>query len=188
VSLNFIQNFYQENKSSIDDLSINKFTTDFLTGKKTKINCPKAKIIDMYGFNKSNFMITEKVFEILAESGGICINRQKNKTEEKFLYNHSEFDPTEEGLDINEKGVYLSFEKPFLLVNNKYPWYMLHIETIHEDYRKFIIEKLIEKLNEKSIKPDYLEYSKNQLEEKLGIKLIFKLNNGTANWNYDETD
>jgi hypothetical protein len=34
-------------------------------------------------------MITEKVFEILGEGGGICINRQKNKTEEKFLYNLS---------------------------------------------------------------------------------------------------
>ena len=173
---------------SIDNLSKNTFTTDFLSGEKTKINYPKAKIIDMYGFNKSNFMITEKVFEILGEGGGICINRQKNKTEEKFLYNHSEFDPTEEGLDVNEKGVYPSFEKSFQLINNKYPWYVLHIETIHEDYRKFVIEKLIEKLNEKSIKPDYLEYTKNQLEERLGIKLTFKLNNGKTIWNYTETD
>jgi hypothetical protein len=184
ASLCFIHNFYQENKFSIDDLSINTFTTNFLTGKKTKINYPKAKIIDTYGYNKSNFMMTEKVFEILGEGGGICINRQKNKTEEKFLYNHSEFGPAEEELDINEQGVYSSFEKPFLLVNNKYPWYMLHIETIHEDYRKFIIEKLIEKLNERSITPDYLEYSKNQLEEKLGIKLTFKLNNGKTIWDY----
>lgn len=145
-------------------------------------------MIDMYGFNKSNFMTTEKVFEVLAEGGEICISRQKNKTEEKFLYNHNEFDPTEEGLDINEKGVYPSFDKPFHLVNNKYPWYMLHVETIHEDYRVFIIEKLIEKLNEKSIKPDYFKYSKNRLEEKLGIKLIFKLNNSKAIWNYAETD
>jgi len=37
--------------------------------------------------------------------------QKKNKTEEKFLYNHSEFEPTEEGLDINENGVYQSFEK-----------------------------------------------------------------------------
>jgi len=95
VSLSFIHNFYQENKSQIDNLSNITFTTEFISGKKTKINYPKAKIIDMYGFNKSNFMITEKVFEILGEGGGICITRQKNKKEEKFLYNHSEFDPTE---------------------------------------------------------------------------------------------
>jgi len=187
ASLSYIQNFYQENKSSIDNLSNNTYTTDFLSAKKTNINYPKAKIIDMYGFNKSNFMPTEKVFEILGEGGGICINRQKSKTEERFLYNHNEFDPTEEGLDINENGEYQSFEKPFQLINNKYPWYMLHIETVHNDYRKFIIDKLIEKLNAESIMPDYLEYSKNRLEESLGIIITFKLNNGKTIWNYTET-
>jgi len=33
-----------------------------------------------------------------------------------------------------------------------------------------------------------LEYSKNQLEERLRIKLTFKLNNGKTIWNYAETD
>lgn len=186
VSLGFILNFYQENKSSIDNLSNNTFTTDFLSGKKTKINYPKAKIIDMYGFNKSNFMTTEIVFEIIGEGGGICIYRQKNKTEQNFLYNHSEFDPTEEGLDVNKKGEYHDFTKPFQLINNLYPWYMLHVETVHEDYRKYIIEKLIEKLNANSIKPDYLENSKNQLEEVLRIKLDFTLNKSKSNWKYTE--
>ena len=51
-SLNFIHAFYKENSLLIDNLSINTFTTDFLTGEKTKINYPKAKIIDMYGFSK----------------------------------------------------------------------------------------------------------------------------------------
>lgn len=182
ASLSFIHNFYQENNSSIDNLSYNTFTTDFLSGKKTKLNYPKAKIIDMYGFNKSNFISTEIVFEILGEGGGLCITRQKNKTEEKFLYNHSEFDPTEEGPGINEKGEYQSFEKPFQLINNKYPWYILHIETVHSDYRKFIIEELIKKLNAESIRPDYLEYSKYRLEESLGIKITSKLNNGKTIW------
>lgn len=187
VSLAFIHNFYQENKSSIDYLSINTFTTDFLTGEKTKLNYPKAKIIDMYGFNKRNFMITEKVFEVLGEGGGICIMRQKNEKSEKFIYHHNEFDPTEEGLDINEKGEYSSFEKPFQLVNDKYPWYMLYIETVHEDYRKFVIEKLIEKLNEKLVKPDYFGYSKNEWEERLGIKITYNLYKGKTIWGYTET-
>ena len=54
-SLGFISRFYQENKDSIDKLSENTSTTDFATGKKTAIKYPKAKIIDMYGFNK-NFL------------------------------------------------------------------------------------------------------------------------------------
>jgi len=188
VSLSFIQNFYRENKSSIDNLSNNTFTTDFLSGKKTEIKYPKAKIIDMYGFNKSNFMVTEKVFEIFGEGGGICINRQKNKTDEKFIYEHSEFDPTDEGLDIDRKDVYLSFEKPFQLINNRYPWYMLHIETVHKDYRNYIIDNLIEKLNEKSINPDYLNYSKMKLEHILKIELKCKLNNNKPIWSYTKTD
>lgn len=49
-SLNFIKTFYESNKTTIDKLSADTFTTDFMTGQKTTINYPKAKIIDMYGF------------------------------------------------------------------------------------------------------------------------------------------
>ena len=49
-SLNIIKEFYDSNKQAIDCLSKQTFTTDFLTGEKTEINYPKAKIIDMYGF------------------------------------------------------------------------------------------------------------------------------------------
>lgn len=49
-SLTFIKKFYEVNKTAIDNLSKQTFTTDFATGQKTKINYPKAKIIDMYGF------------------------------------------------------------------------------------------------------------------------------------------
>ena len=49
-SLTCIKDFYDTNKLAIDKLSKETFTTDFLTGQKTTINYPKAKIIDMYGF------------------------------------------------------------------------------------------------------------------------------------------
>lgn len=49
-SLNMIKEFYLSNKTTIDKLSKNTYTTNFLTGKKTNINYTKAKIIDMYGF------------------------------------------------------------------------------------------------------------------------------------------
>ncbi|NCA84767.1 MAG: hypothetical protein EOM83_04245 [Clostridia bacterium] len=49
-SLSFIKAFYESNKTTIDRLSVETFTTDFLTGQKTTLNYPKAKIIDMYGF------------------------------------------------------------------------------------------------------------------------------------------
>jgi hypothetical protein len=49
-SLSFIKSFYESNKTTIDRLSTETFTTDFMSGQKTTINYPKAKIIDMYGF------------------------------------------------------------------------------------------------------------------------------------------
>jgi hypothetical protein len=49
-SLTFVKDFYVANKQTIDNLSEQTFTTEFTTGRKTKINYPKAKIIDMYGF------------------------------------------------------------------------------------------------------------------------------------------
>ena len=48
-SLNFIQQFYEANRDAIDQLAEGTFTKDFTTGE-AKINYPKAKIIDMYGF------------------------------------------------------------------------------------------------------------------------------------------
>ncbi len=49
-SLTVIKDFYEANLETIDRLSSNTFTTDFLTSSKTRRNYPKAKIIDMYGF------------------------------------------------------------------------------------------------------------------------------------------
>ena len=49
-SLNIIKEFYDLNKNPINKLSNEIFTYDFITGEKTNIKYPKAKIIDMYGF------------------------------------------------------------------------------------------------------------------------------------------
>ena len=188
ISLSYIHNFYQDNKQTIDNLSAKTFTTDFLSEGKTKINYPKAKIIDMYGYYAGQFTKTEKVFEILGEGGGICISRQKNKLGEKFIYHHNEFDPTDEGLDINKKDEYSNFEQPFQLINNKYPWYHLYIEVVHDDYRNYIIERLLEKLNEKLVSPDIIEYSIHTLENSLKIKLNYSNNkhSGKLTWSCEQ--
>jgi hypothetical protein len=47
--LKYIKNFYEENKTAIDDITI--FTKDFSTGNPM-LKYTKAKIIDMYGFQK----------------------------------------------------------------------------------------------------------------------------------------
>ena len=115
----------------------------------------------------------EIVFEILAEGGGIRIDRHRTKQGEKFYYHHSEFDPTDEGLEVNEKGEYINFQIPFQLINSKYSWYMLHLETVNEEYRDYVITELISKLHQHGVNSTELQYSQKQLEEKLNIELEF---------------
>jgi hypothetical protein len=50
-SLKIIEDFYICNNASINRLSGEIFTYDFISGKKSKMNYPKVKIIDMYGFS-----------------------------------------------------------------------------------------------------------------------------------------
>jgi len=115
----------------------------------------------------------EIVFEILAEGGGLVIEREKNQNDEKFIYNHAEMDLSDEGLDINRKNTFETFEQAFQQINSKYNWFTLHLETVHNDYKSYILNELIKTLNSKKITPSELKYSQNDLEKVLNTKLIF---------------
>jgi len=128
--------------------------------------------------------MTETVFEILAEGGSLTIEQKRNRNGEKFIYHHSEMDFTDEGLDVNEKGEYKTFEQPFQLINSKYPWFKLHLKTVHEDYRNYVIDELIKSLMYQGVTPDELRYSQRDLEKTLNIKLEFgtqPINSGLQN-------
>lgn len=115
----------------------------------------------------------EIVFEILGEGGGVTIKRLKNRNGVKFYYHHNEFDATDEGLNVNRKGEYDSFDEPFQLINSKYPWYCLHLTTLHEDFRLYVLSELINVLNKLDVSPDALHHSKQDLEKSLNVHLKF---------------
>lgn len=115
----------------------------------------------------------ETVFEVLAEGGSLSIVRIRYRNEEKFIYHHNEMDMTDEGLGIDRKGEYESFEQPFQLINSKYPWFELHLATVHEDYRNYVLDELIKTLMFQGITPDELRYSQSELEKTLSVKLEF---------------
>lgn len=117
--------------------------------------------------------MTEIVFEILAEGGSLTIKRKRNRNGEKFIYHHNEMDLTDEGLEVNEKGEYENFDQPFQLINYKYPWFRLHLTTLHEDFRDYVLSELIIALNKQGVTPDELQYSKQDLEKSLNAKLEF---------------
>ena len=106
-------------------------------------------------------MQIEKVFEFGGEGGSICIYRQINNSQEIFIYHHSEFDPTDEGLEISKNREYKTFNEPFQLIHDRYPWYLMYLEQVHDDFKDHVIARLIEKLNQKSIKPNQLQYSQS---------------------------
>ena len=115
----------------------------------------------------------EIVFEILAEGGGLVIERERNQNDEKFIYNHAEMDLSDEGLDINRKNIFETFEQAFQQINSKYNWFLHSLKTVHNDYKSFVLNELIKALNSKKITPGELENSQNDLEKVLNAKLIF---------------
>lgn len=132
--------------------------------------------------------MTETVFEILAEGGSLTIERKRSRDGEKFIYHHNEMDLTDEGLGINEIGEYENFEQPFQLINSKYPWFRLHLGTVHEDYRDYVLDELIKALTFQGITPDELRYSQSDLEKILNVKLVFgnpPIKNGLQNIKVD---
>jgi hypothetical protein len=132
----------------------------------------------------------EIVFEFGGDGGGITIFRVRSKSGEKFIYHHSEFDPTEEGNDVNFKDQYSGFEQPFQLINNSYPWYKLCVLTVHEDYRQYVMEELVKTLNNESISLENMFWTHRNLEFLLKIKLnyIAETDKKNIHWSYSEAD
>ena len=96
--------------------------------------------------------------------------------------NHDEFDPSDEGLDVNIQYTFSTFEEAFELINQRYPWYCLYLSNVNADYRDHIIEKLMENLNGK-VEPFEVRFLQNILEEALKIGLSYK-NGKKPGWSY----
>ncbi len=128
---------------------------------------------------------SEPVFLLLGEGGSLLISRQINNSGVKFIYHHNEFDPTDEGLDINVNNEYDTFEQPFQLINKRHSWYWLHLEIIHEDFKNYVAECLINKLNKESVLLGDSEC--HRLENSLNIKLNYRKNTHSKKllWSYE---
>lgn len=119
-------------------------------------------------------MITETVFDIGAEGGGIHIKRQKDQNREYFICHYISNDFLDEGNDIDQKTEFSTFQEAFELMKSKAPqWFMLYLLNIHEDFKNFVTEYLINSLTQQHIKPEDIKYSQKRLEEVLGIKLKY---------------
>ncbi len=129
-------------------------------------------------------MNKEILFEIGGEGGSISISRKTDGNIVKYIYHHNEFDPIDDETLINVETEFDSFEEPFQIINLQYSWYNLYIQVVHEDYRDYIIQNLIGKLNKKNIRMDDLYWSISRLEETLKIKLTYNINERF--WSFQE--
>lgn len=109
----------------------------------------------------TNKIITETVFEIGAECGSINIFRQQNGSIELFAMKLNEFDPFENEPSVNIEKVFKTFDLTFHEIDSKYPWYSLCILGVHQDYKAFIIERLTDRLQERTSIPEALRTSED---------------------------
>lgn len=116
---------------------------------------------------------SEVVFEMLAASGDIIIERIHTNNGDRFIYHHDETDITGEGLDITEEKEYNDFETPFRLIRSKYPWFTFWVNAIHDDYREYILRELLEDLDRNHVTLDEFEFSLKRFEEMLKVKLEY---------------
>jgi hypothetical protein len=115
------------------------------------------------------------VLEIGGEGGGIRIFRKRIKTKYVFIYQHNEVDFSGEDLSVNKTTKYDNFESAFHEIVNLYKFYYLYPLTVDVDYRDYVAEELINKLNLDNVsKSEFLNCYK--FEEVLNIKLDFDLN------------
>jgi hypothetical protein len=115
----------------------------------------------------------ETVFRIGGEGGSVAIHRIQTTDGTKFLYKHNEFDPIADETLINIETEYDSFEEPFQFINDSFPWYRLYFDIVHDDYKRFVIEKLLEKLNADKVDPELSFFPHRSLAEILQIALGF---------------
>ncbi|HEY3372249.1 MAG TPA: hypothetical protein VGK10_15445 [Prolixibacteraceae bacterium] len=129
----------------------------------------------------------EYVFRILGEGGGIGISRMTINGQQRFLTAHHEFDPSDEGLEVNKEIGYSSFEEAFTYVS-KYPWHLLYMERVHEDYRIFVLDRLMEVLNGERGDGSYYRERKREDHQELFSVRIFQDASGVWSYSFEKID
>jgi hypothetical protein len=117
--------------------------------------------------------MNEIVFEVIAEGGSLSVVRRYDSAGERFLFQQSEINITEERMADSNFSEYATFDLAFSRINTEYPWFQLHLVQVHSDYRINVLEGLVKSLNQRGVQPEDLAHSKATLEEKLAARIEF---------------
>ena len=130
----------------------------------------------------------EIVFQVLAEGGGLSIERIYSPTGEKFVLHHSEMDFMEEGNDVNKSSVYAYFNDALTAIDKRYRMYLFFLVSVNTEYKDVFAEKLVRKLNEDRVMGERLRHRKSDFQDSLEIDLIFTGGKGIdgLNWSFSK--
>lgn len=135
--------------------------------KPTNMTEQKTQKLTTGDYEKS-----EIVFEIGGEGGSISIIRKQTKSKFEFIYKHNEYDFLDEEMSINTESQFENFELAFQTINNKYKVYFLYLYRIHNDYKDYVSDELVKRLNNNSLKLEDFQNQDN-FEQKLNVKFVF---------------
>lgn len=129
----------------------------------------------------------ECIFSILGEGGGISISRITVNGEQRFVTDHREVDFSDEGLDVNRKIGYSSFDEAFNYIS-KYPWHRLSLNKVHEDYKLTVLDRLMEVLNDEDDRGRYYPERKRSEHEELFSATIYRDPSGVWKYHFGRRD
>ncbi|HET6559453.1 MAG TPA: hypothetical protein VFG54_19170 [Prolixibacteraceae bacterium] len=127
----------------------------------------------------------ERIFSILAEGGSLSISRITVNGAHRFLTRHQEADLTDEGLGVNKQIGYSSFEEAFTYIS-KYPWHLLFMHIVHDDYRIQVLDRLMEVLNSERGEGEYYKESKLYDHQELLRARIYQDSSGEWRYSFDD--
>lgn len=129
----------------------------------------------------------ECIFSVLGEGGGISISRITVNGEQRFVTGHREVDFSDEGLDVNRKIGYPSFDEAFTYIS-KYPWHRLFLNKVHEDYQVAVLDRLMEVLNDEGNRSRYYPDRKRSEHEELFSATIYRDSSGVWKYSLERKD
>ena len=93
------------------------------------------------------------LLELGSEGGSIRILKTITDEEQKFIYEHWDFDVAA-GPGILKKKLFYSPRQAFHEILGTDHWFHNHVVDVHQDYREHVLERLLSKLNELNIQPE----------------------------------
>ena len=124
----------------------------------------------MYKLNEDDL-----VLELRAEGGGVSLFKIQTEAGQKYVYEHREFDPTDEDKYLHYQNSFDSFADAFAHIRGKYYyWFRLGMSSVDAAYKTLVRDEYMAAINEYETKNNGSGFwGKESAEEVLEVTLMF---------------